>query len=63
MIVQQNSGYLKLKKNFMAPFCGWGSTASRLQPLRGGTLLKPSKFTRVPNIPGLQKLLIMSGYA
>ena len=22
-----------LKKNFMAPFCGWGSTASRLEPL------------------------------
>ena len=29
---------LKLKKNFMAPFYGWGSTASRLQPLRGGSL-------------------------
>ena len=25
--------------NFMAPFYGWGSTASRLQPLRGGSLL------------------------
>ena len=23
----------KKKKNFMAPFCGWGSTASRLEPL------------------------------
>ena len=23
----------KKKKNFMAPFYGWGSTASRLQPL------------------------------
>ena len=29
----------KKKKNFMAPFYGWGSTASRLQPLRGGSLL------------------------
>ena len=29
----------KKKKNFMAPFFyGWGSTASRLQPLRGGSL-------------------------
>ena len=33
-----NSLYFKtlktlLKKNFMAPFYGWGSTASRLQPL------------------------------
>ena len=27
------------KKNFMAPFYGWGSTASRLEPLRGGSLL------------------------
>ena len=23
----------------MAPFYGWGSTASRLQPLQGGSLL------------------------
>ena len=27
------------KTNLMAPFYGWGSTASRLQPLRGGSLL------------------------
>ena len=27
------------KKNFMTPFYGWGSTASRLVPLRGGSLL------------------------
>ena len=27
------------QKNFMAPFYGWGSTASRLEPLRGGSLL------------------------
>ena len=26
----------------MAPFYGWGSTASRLQPLRGGSLLSQS---------------------
>ena len=25
-------------KNFMAPVYGWGSTASRLQPLQGGSL-------------------------
>ena len=31
---------VKKKKNLMAPFYyGWGSTASRLQPLRGGSLL------------------------
>ena len=33
----------------MAPFCGWGSTASRLEPLRGGSLLFNTKF---PEIPG-----------
>ena len=27
------------KTNLMAPFYGWGSTVSRLQPLRGGSLL------------------------
>ena len=26
-------GMLDIKKNFMAPFYGWGSTASRLKPL------------------------------
>ena len=33
----------------MAPFHGWGSTASRLEPLRGGTLLF---ITKLPEIPG-----------
>ena len=31
----------------MAPFYGWGSTASRLEPLQGGSLLftiNPQKF-------------------
>ena len=37
------------KKNFMAPFYGWGSTASRLEPLQGGSLLFTTKF---PEIPG-----------
>ena len=35
--------------NFMAPFNGWGSTASRLEPLRGDSLLFTTKF---PEIPG-----------
>ena len=40
----------RLKKtNFMAPFYGWGSTASRLEPLRGGSLLFTTKS---PEIPG-----------
>ena len=33
----------------MAPFHGWGSTASRPEPLRGGCLLFTTKF---PEIPG-----------
>ena len=33
----------------MAPFCGWGSIASRLEPLKGGSLLFTMKF---PEIPG-----------
>ena len=37
------------KANFIAPFYGWGSTASRLEPLRGGSLLFTTKF---PEIPG-----------
>ena len=33
----------------MAPFYGWGSTASRLEPLQEGSLLFTTKF---PDIPG-----------
>ena len=33
----------------MAPFCGLGSTASRLEPLRGVILFVATKF---PDIPG-----------
>ena len=40
---------LKKKKNCMASFYGWGSTASRLEPLRGGSLLFTTKS---PEIPG-----------
>ena len=40
----------KLKqRNFMAYFYRWGSTASRLEPPRGGSLLFTTKF---PEIPG-----------
>ena len=39
----------KKQKNFMAPFYGWGSTAARLQPLQGGSLLFTIQF---PEIPG-----------
>ena len=36
------------KKHFMAPFCGWGSTASRLEPLWGSSLLFATKFSEIP---------------
>ena len=39
--------YLK-KNNFMAPFYRWGSTASRLQPLRGGSLVFTIQFPEIP---------------
>ena len=35
-------------KNFMAPFYGWSSTALRLEPLPGGTLLFTTKFPEIP---------------
>ena len=42
--------FKKTLKNIMAPFYyGWGSTASRLQSLRGGSLLFTIQF---PEIPG-----------
>ena len=37
------------KKNFMAPFYGWSSTASRPEPLRGGSLLFTAKFPETPS--------------
>ena len=33
--------------NFMIPFYGWGSTALRLEPLRGGSLLFSTKFPEI----------------
>ena len=38
-IFKTDRGEKNFKKNFMAPFYGWGSTVSRLEPLRGGSLL------------------------
>ena len=35
------------KNNFMVPFYGWGSTASRLEPLQGGSLLFTTKFPEI----------------
>ena len=33
----------------MAPFYGWDSTASRLEPLRGGSLPFTAKFPEIPH--------------
>ena len=40
----------------MAPFYGWGSTASRLEPLRGGSLL----FTTTYIFHKLKSILLVS---
>ena len=32
----------------MVPFNGWGSTASGLHPLRGGSLLFTTQFPEIP---------------
>ena len=37
------------KKNFMAPFYGWGSTPSRLEPLRRGSLHFTTKSPEIPD--------------
>ena len=33
--------------NFIAPIYGWGSNASRLEPLQGGSLLFTTKFPEI----------------
>ena len=40
----------------MAPFYGLGSTASRLEPLRGGSLLFTTKFPEIPGTPTFKKM-------
>ena len=32
----------------MVPFYGWGSTTSRLESLRGGSLVFTTKFPKIP---------------
>ena len=39
----------------MAPIYGWGSNASRLEPLRGGSLVFTTKF---PEIPGTHFMIL-----
>ena len=48
MFIKATLHAITKKNNFMAPFYGWGSTASRLEPLRGGSLLFTTKFPEVP---------------
>ena len=38
----------QIKKKLYDPFYGWVSTASRLKPLQGGSLLFTTKFAEVP---------------
>ena len=49
LFVKRKNRRLVLKKtlNFMAPFYRWGSTASRLEPLRGGSLLFTTKSPEI----------------
>ena len=42
-----SSSLCLLKKNFMVPFYGWGSTTSRREPLRGGSLLFTTKSPEI----------------
>ena len=35
------------KDNFLTLFYGWGITSSRLEPLRGGTLLFTTRFLEI----------------
>ena len=51
----ENGSYLnvlfikqKFKKKLYGPFYGWASTASRLEPLRGGNLLFTTKLPEIP---------------
>ena len=40
---------LKKKKLYGPFFYGWGSTASRLKPLQGGSLLFTTEFPEIPS--------------
>ena len=43
---EKTSKKKKRKKNFMGPLYGWGSTALRLKPLQGGSLLFTTSFQK-----------------
>ena len=46
--VSKTQIFKKKRKNFMAPFYGWGSTASKLELLQGDSLLFTTKFPETP---------------
>ena len=48
-----HSPHHSLTVKLMVHFCGWDSTASKLETLRGGTLLFTTKF---PEIPGTHSI-------
>ena len=48
LVVATDKTKRNLKKNFMAPLYGWDSTASRLGPLQGVSLLFTTKFPESP---------------
>ena len=45
----------------MVPFYGWGSTASRLEPLQGGSLLFTTKFPEIPGTHFIVPLVLNMG--
>ena len=47
--------FFKKKTNFMTSFYGWGSTAARLEPLGGGSLLFTTKFPEIQVIFNMLK--------
>ena len=48
------------KKNFVTLFYGWGSTASRLEPLQGGNLLFTTKFPEIPSTHNYIYLILIN---
>ena len=58
-----NRALKKKTLNFMAPFYRWGSTASRLQPLREGSLLFTIQFSEIPGHQNTKKWWLLLGTA
>ena len=50
------------KTNFIAPFSGWGSTASRLESLQEGSLLFTTTFSEIAGTHFIDLLGRMKGW-